>query len=134
MPANVSTFRPGVSDLQTLLPLLFSKGVRESRLSIHSFVEVTATNAAKLFGLYPRKGTIAIGSDADLAIWDPELKRTITAADDHSRADFSLYEGWEVTGWPTHTFRRGELIAKNGQILAQPGSGSWVPRQPHGPL
>lgn len=133
-PANVATFRPGVSDLQTLLPLLFSKGVREGRLSLHRFVEATSTNAAKLFGLYPRKGTIAVGSDADLVIWDPELTRTVRADDDHSRADFSLYEGWQVTGWPTHTFRRGELIAEYGRIVAQPGSGRWVYRDPHRPL
>lgn len=132
--ANVATFRPGVSDLQTLLPLLFSKGVREGRISLQRFVEVTSTNAAKLFGLYPRKGTISIGADADLVIWDPDKTKIVRAADDHSRADFSLYEGWEVTGWPSHTFRRGELIARESQIVAAPGSGQWIPRRRHQPL
>ena len=129
--ANIATFRPGVSDLQTLLPLLFSKGVRESRISLQRFVDVTSTNAAKLFGLYPGKGTISVGSDADIVIWDPDKTKTVRAEDDHSRADFSLYEGWEVTGWPSHTIRRGELIAIDGNIVAQPGSGRWIPRGPH---
>jgi dihydropyrimidinase len=120
-----------MSDLQTLLPLLFSEGVCKDRISLQRFVEVTSTNAAKLFGLYPRKGTIAVGADADLVIWDPDETRTVRADDDYSRADFSLYEGWEATGWPTHTFRRGELIALDGRVVAKPGSGSWIPRQRH---
>lgn len=132
--ANVATFKPGVADLQTLLPLLFSRGVLEGRISLQRFVEVTSTNAAKLFGLYPRKGTISVGADADLVIWDPERTRTVRAEDDYSRSDFSLYEGWEVTGWPSHTFRRGELIARDGQVIARPGSGAWIPRDRHQPL
>jgi dihydropyrimidinase len=131
---NVATFRPGMSDLQTLLPLLFSAGVRGGKLSLRRFVEVTSTNAARLFGLFPRKGTVAVGSDADLVIWDPELTRTVSAADDLSCADFSLYEGWEVTGWPTHTYLRGRLIAHDGAIVAEQAAGRWVPRLPHAGL
>ncbi len=128
---DVGTFRPGMSDLQTLLPLLFSEGVLKRRISLRRFVEVTSTNAAQLFGLFPRKGTIAVGSDADLVIWDPDRHRTMSAADDLSRSDFSLYEGWDITGWPTHTFLRGQLIAHDGEIVADAPSGRWVPRLPH---
>jgi dihydropyrimidinase len=128
---DVATFRPGMSDLETLLPLLFSEGVRRNRLSLRRFVEVTSTNAARLFGLFPRKGTLAVGSDADLVIWDPERTRTMTASADHSNADFSLYEGWEITGWPTHTLLRGQVIARDHEIVAGHPGGMWIPRTPH---
>jgi dihydropyrimidinase len=128
---NVATFRPGMSDLETLLPLLFSEGVRRNRLSLRRFVEVTSTNAARLFGLFPRKGTIAVGSDADLVIWDSERTRTMNAAADHSNADFSLYEGWEITGWPTHTLLRGHVIARDHEIVSETPRGQWIPRAPH---
>jgi len=125
---TIATARPGMSDLETLMPLLFSKGVREGRISLQRFVEITSTNAAKLFGLFPRKGTIAIGSDADLVIWDPELPRIIHGAEGMSHAAYSLYEGWEVVGWPIYTLRRGEVIYADGHITAQAGRGRLIKR------
>ncbi len=123
--------RQGVADLETCLPMLFSAGVRNERLSLEQFVAVTATNPAKLFGLYPQKGTIAVGSDADLVVWDAEETRTIDGSAMHSRSDFSPYDGWRVTGWPRFTIRRGEVAAEGAKVRARPGSGALVRRGPH---
>ncbi len=130
---NVATVRPGVADLETEYPMLYSEGVRKGRISLERFVEVTATNVAKLFGLYPTKGCIAVGSDADIAIWDPDLTRTV-GAPAFSRADYSPYDGWQVTGWPVTTLRRGEVVYQDGQVAAHPGSGRLLHRGPTRPL
>jgi dihydropyrimidinase len=123
--------RQGVADLETCLPMLFSEGVRTGRVSLEQFVAVTSTNPAKLFGLYPRKGTIAVGGDADLVLWNPEETRTIDGAAMHSRADFSPYDGREITGWPVLTISRGEIVAEDGAVLARPGRGELLKRGPH---
>lgn len=128
---TAADLRQGVSDLETCLPMLFSAGVRSGRISFEQFVAVTATNPAKLFGLYPRKGTIAVGSDADLVLWDPDATRTIDGRHQHSRSDFSPYDGWTVTGWPAYTLSRGEIVAEGGRIVAKAGRGALVPRGPH---
>ncbi len=125
---TIQTARPGMSDLETLMPLLFSEGVRKGRLSLQRFVDVTSTNAAKLFGLFPRKGTIAPGSDADLVIWDPEVSRTISGSQGQSRAGYTLYQGWQLQGAPVTTISRGEVVYSDGQVTARPGRGSLVPR------
>jgi len=126
---TITTLRPGAENLQTMLPMLYSEGVRRGRLSLGRLVEVFSTNAAKLFGLYPRKGTLGVGSDADVVIFDPGLTRTITAAMLKSNADYSVYEGWEVTGWPVATIRRGAVVFEDDRILGQPGSGELVRRE-----
>jgi dihydropyrimidinase len=92
-------------------------------------VAVTATNPAKLFGLYPRKGTIAVGSDGDVVIWDPNLTKTIRDEDVLSNGKFSIFAGWEVTGWPITTIRRGEVVYENGEVLGVAGSGRMAPRE-----
>ena len=127
---TITRLRPGAENLQTMLPMLYSEGVRRGRISRGRLVEVLSTNVAKLMGLYPRKGTIAVGSDADLVIFDPELTRTIDAAMLKSNADYSVYEGWEVTGWPLVTIRRGEIVYADGEVVGQPGSGELVRRGP----
>lgn len=109
--------------------MLFSEGVRTTRITLEQFVAVTSTNPAKLFGLYPRKGTIAVGSDADLVLRDPNETRTIRDADMLSRAGFSVYAGWQVTGWPRVTIRRGEVVYQDGKVTGEAGSGLLVPRQ-----
>lgn len=126
--------RQGVADLETCLPMLFSAGVKTGRLSLEQFVAVTSTNPAKLFGLYPRKGAIAVGADADLVVWDPALTRTVDGSDMHSRSDFSPYDGWQVTGWPRFTISRGEVVAEGSAVTARPGRGKRAPRGPHQPL
>ena len=127
---SVENLRPGVPNLQEMLPVFHSEGVVKGRISLERFVELTSTNAAKLFGLYPRKGTIAVGSDADLALWDPGVTRRIEREGLFSRAGFSLFEGWEVTGWPVTTIRRGVVVYENGRITAEPGSGQVLRRGP----
>ena len=120
---TVETFPPGVADLDTLLPMLFSEGVGKGRISLHRFVEATSTNAARLFGLFPRKGTIAVGSDADITIWDPDETRALDARSMQTNSDFTPYEGWEVKGWPSVTISRGEVVYRGGQIVGQLGRG-----------
>ena len=125
---TITSFRAGVNNLQVMLPMLFSEGVQTGRLTLARFVEVTSTNAAKIFGLYPRKGTIAAGSDADLVLWNPNTVRVIRDADVLSNAGFSVYAGTEVTGWPEVTIRRGEVVFADGVVSAAPGSGAMVER------
>jgi dihydropyrimidinase len=96
-------------------------------MTLARFAEVTATNAARIFGLYPRKGVIAPGSDADLALIDPSVRRVLTREDFHV-ADYSPWEGWEVHGWPVVTLLRGRVIAERGRVLGQPGDGRLVLR------
>ena len=127
---DITTARQGVADLETSLPMLYSEGVRTGRISVERFVELVATNPARLFGLYPRKGTVAIGSDADLLVWDSELMRTIDASSFRSRADYSVYEGREVQGWPVVTISRGEILLEDGEITAERGRGRWLRREP----
>jgi dihydropyrimidinase len=125
---DITNLRPGVNNLQVMLPLLYSEGVVKGKISIEQFVALTSTNSAKIFGLYPQKGTIVVGSDADLVLWDPTVTRVIRGEDMNSRAGFSVYEGMEVTGWPFITIRRGEVVYQNGKIIAQPGSGQLIKR------
>ena len=125
---DVTTARQGVADLETMLPMLFSAGVRAGRLSLQRFIALTSANPARLFGLYPRKGTIAVGSDADLVVLDPQLRRTIDGRSMHSRSGYSAYDGREVYGWPRFTVSRGEVVLADGQVAAEPGRGQWLRR------
>ena len=120
---SIERLRPGVENLQLMLPMLYSEGVRSGRISLRRLVELTSTNAARLFGLYPTKGTIAVGSDADLVVFDPRLERTVTASMLHSNADYSVYQGWNVTGWPVLTLRRGQVVFRQDEVVGQPGGG-----------
>jgi dihydropyrimidinase len=122
------TARQGVADLETMLPMLYSEGVASGRLSLDRFVEVTSANAARIFGLYPRKGALAVGSDADIALWDPGHRRTIDGARMESRAGYSVYDGWQGQGWPRFVVRRGQLVLADGEIMASPGEGEWIRR------
>jgi dihydropyrimidinase len=120
----------GIPALETQLPTLWSAGVGGGKLSANRLVEAMSTGPARLHGLYPRKGAIAVGSDADLVLFDPNRRETVSQARLHSRAGYEPCEGMAVTGWPVATFSRGELIAQNGQIVAQPGRGQLLKRQP----
>ena len=125
---TVGQHRAGMSNLQVMLPMLYADGVRSGRITLERFVEVTSTNPAKLFGLYPRKGTIAVGSDADLVVWDPEETRTIRNEDMLSGSGYSVHAGTVVTGWPTMTLRRGEIVYRDGNVLGAAGSGELLRR------
>lgn len=116
----------GIPGVETRMPLLFSEGVGRGRISLNRFVALTATNPARLYGLYPRKGTIAIGSDADLAIWDERREVTIRNALLHHNVDYTPYEGRVVTGWPETVLSRGEVVVYAGTLHARPGRGRFL--------
>ena len=122
------TARQGVADLETMMPMLYSEGVVAGRISLDQFVDLTSANAARIFGLYPRKGAIAVGSDADVALWDPGHRRTIDGARMESLSGYSVYDGWQVQGWPRLVVRRGQLVLADGEITARPGDGEWLRR------
>jgi dihydropyrimidinase len=125
---DVAHCRSGVAELDTMLPLLYTEGVMTGLLSPERFVALTSTNAARLFGMYPRKGTIAVGSDADIAVWETRERRTIRDEDLFSRAAHSVYAGRELRAWPVATLRRGEVVFENGKVLGRPGSGRPIGR------
>ncbi len=116
----------GLPGVETRLPLLFSEGVSKGRIDLPTFVALAATNAAKLYGLYPRKGTIAVGSDADLAIWNKDREMVITNEILHHNCDYTPYEGMKVRGWPEVVISRGEVVVEEGKLLAQPGRGQFL--------
>jgi dihydropyrimidinase len=122
----------GAPGIETRLQLLWDAGVRRGRLSMNRFVDVVATAPARIFGLHPRKGTIAVGSDADLVVWNPERSATISAATHHSRVDYSAYEGMEVTGGPETVLSRGRVIVDRGRFVGRPGAGRFLRRSGRG--
>ena len=130
-PKGRTSFRwvpNGIPGVETRLPILFSEGVVKGRISLNQFVAFTATNHAKIYGLHPRKGTIAVGSDADIAIWDPNKRVKITASGLHGGADYTPYEGIEVTGWPQTTIVRGAPVVQDGELVGKVTHGTHVAR------
>jgi dihydropyrimidinase len=127
--------RPGVPDLETMLPLLLSTALHRRDIPLERLVAVTATNPARLFGLWPRKGTIAVGGDADFALWDLGTTRPVDGARSRSRARYSPYEGMLCSAWPRFCVRRGEVMLAEGELLARAGSGETLSRtSPLAPL
>ena len=110
----------GIPGVETRLPILFSEGVVTGRLSLERFAAITATNHARLYGLFPRKGAIIIGADADIALWDPTLTKPIQQVDLNHGSDYTPWEGFEVTGWPVRTILRGVTVVKNGVPVSAP--------------
>src|SRR6201989_2001554 len=131
IPKGRTSFRwvpNGIPGVETRLPILFSEGVTKGRISLQKFVELTATNHARIYGLYPRKGSIGVGFDADLALWDRTMKRTIRKEDLHHGSDYTPWEGFEVTGWPVMTIARGRVVADHGAIVGAKGAGEILSR------
>ncbi|KJR48885.1 Dihydropyrimidinase [Desulfosporosinus sp. I2] len=120
----------GAPGVETRMGLLYTYGVMAGKLSISEFVALTSTNAAKLFGLFPRKGTIAPGSDADLIVWDPRISSVITVDSLHQHVDYTPYEGFKQIGQATHVFLRGKLVVQNGQLVEDKPLGIYVSRKP----
>ncbi len=130
-PKGRTSFRwvpNGIPGVETRLPILFSEGVMKGRISLNQFVALTATNHARLYGLHPRKGTIAVGADADIAIWDPERRVTISQELLHHGSDYTPYEGLEVTGWPVVTMVRGTTVVRDGILAGGAPLGRHVAR------
>ncbi len=118
----------GIPGVEVRLPILYSKGVNEGRITINEFVALTATNHAKMYGLYPHKGAIGVGFDADIVLWDPNRRETIRQEIMHHGADYTPYEGMAVTGWPVVTMLRGEIVAEEGRIVGEKGGGQFLKR------
>ena len=118
----------GIPGVETRLPILFSEGVSKKRISLERFVELTSTNPAKMYGLHPQKGSIKIGSDADLTIWDPNKIDTIKQSDLHHGSDYTPFEGIEVRGWPIQTWLRGQKIYEKNKFLKQNNLGQYISR------
>ncbi len=123
----------GAPGIEHRLELLYSEGVHQGRISLNKFVEMSSTAAAKIFGLFPRKGTIAIGSDADIVIFDPDVKHTLSAETHHMNCDYSAYEGWQVQGKTRTTILRGTVAVDQGKALVGEGFGRYLPRKPFNP-
>jgi dihydropyrimidinase len=121
----------GVPGLAARLPIVFSEGVAKGRIDAQHFVSLVSTMPAKLFGLYPRKGKIAAGSDADLVLWDPTQRRTLSNAMMHHGSDYTPFEGMETIGAPVAVFLRGVLAFQHDVLLSQPGTGRFLPRGPY---
>ena len=122
---------PGV---ENRLSLMYNGGVRTGRITLNRFVELVSTAPARMFGLFPKKGTIAVGSDADLVLFDPDAESTISASTHHMRVDYSLYEGWRVKGVSRKVFSRGKLIVDGENFLGRAGGGSFVRRSTYSGL
>jgi len=118
----------GLPGIQDRMPVMWTYGVRAGHITPHQFVAYNCTNPAKIFGLYPRKGTLLPGSDADVVIWDPEKRVKYGVVHSHQRTDYNLYEGWELTGYPEKVFLRGKLIVDSEQWLGKSGDGKFLKR------
>jgi len=118
----------GHAGVETRLPITYSEGVVKRGISLERFVELTSTNAAKLFGLYPRKGVIALGSDADIVVFDPSVRRVLQHEDLHD-ADYSIWDGWEVQGWPGVVILRGKVVVQGNEFRGKVSDGRRVPRK-----
>jgi len=122
---------PGVGDR---LVILWSYGVKTGRINPNQFVALTSTNPAKIFGLYPRKGTLMPGSDADIVIWDPEMHVKYGVSVSQHRTDYNLYEGWDLVGFPEMVLLRGNVIVDRQQWYGREGMGAYLIRKPFTPL
>jgi dihydropyrimidinase len=120
----------GTGGLEDRMPVLWTAGVGAGRLTPNEFVAVSSANAARIYNMYPRKGVIAPGSDADIVVWDPAATKTISAKRQVSRIEYNVFEGFALTGLPAKVFLRGKLAAENGEVRAERGQGRFVPRPP----
>jgi dihydropyrimidinase len=124
----------GIPGIGNRMPILWTYGVGKGHLTLNRLVEVCCTNPAKIFGLYPRKGTLAVGSDADIVIWDPNLKKTMGVQASRHRLDYDLYEGWDVVGYPEKVYVRGNLLVDGETWNGEPGGGQWLKRGAYAPV
>ena len=120
----------GLPGVETRMSIIFSEGVSKGRINLNKFVELVSTNPAKIFGMYPKKGAIQIGSDADLVVIDPKLKKIITAKELHENVDYTPFEGIEIVGCPVMTISQGEVIVENNKFVGEKGRGKFIKRNP----
>ncbi len=118
----------GTGGIEDRMAVLWTHGVNTGRLTMNEFVRVTSTNAAQIFNIYPRKGSISVGADADLVVWDPKATRTISAKTHHQKVDFNIFEGMKVQGVPSHTISQGRVVWADGKLDVEKGAGRYIPR------
>ena len=126
---TIRTLCGGHNGIETRLPVTYTKLVAPGRIGLERFAAITSTNAAKILGMYPQKGAIAPGSDADIVIFDPDLKKTITVDELHAETDYSIWDGFECEGYPIMTILRGKVIVRDGQLLGSSADGRWLSRK-----
>jgi dihydropyrimidinase len=126
---TIQTVCGGHNGIETRLPVAFTKFVAERGMPLPRFAAITSTNAARILGLYPQKGVIAPGSDADLVLFDPALTKTLALSDLHSDADYSIWEGFTCRGYPVMTILRGQVIVDHGALVGRSSAGRWVRRR-----
>jgi dihydropyrimidinase len=131
---NFAKIPNGTGGLEDRLPVLWTKGVNTGRLTMNEFVAVTSTNIAKILNLYPKKGAVLVGADADLVVWDPKRTKTVSAANQQSVIDYNVFEGFELTGLPRFTLTRGHVAVTENKIDARPGHGQFVGREAKNPV
>ncbi len=124
----------GMPGVETMIPLMFTEGVGKRGLSLNQFVALVSTNPAKLFGMYPRKGALEVGSDADILVFDPKKEVTIHAKNLQTNCDWSPFEGWKLTGYPQVTISKGEIVAKEGKFVGRIGHGKFLKREAYGKI
>ncbi len=120
----------GIPSLEERIKLLYTYGVKAGKMDIHTFVNVASTHAAKIFGLFPKKGTIQVGSDADLVIFDPAYRGVISRETHAMNVDYSAFEGWKIEGIPTYVTVRGQVVVREGQFVGTLGHGKFLARGP----
>jgi dihydropyrimidinase len=120
----------GTGGLEDRMPVLWAAGVNTGRLTHEEFVAVTSTNIARILNVFPRKGAIAVGSDADILVWDPSATKTVRAAKQKSRIDYNVFEGYECRGLPRLTINRGRVAVKDGDVRVKSGDGQYIERPP----
>jgi dihydropyrimidinase len=126
---TVETVCGGHNGIETRLPVVYTKFVAERGMPLQKFVDITSANAAKILGMYPRKGAIAPGSDADLVLIDPNIRKRLTMDDLHADSDYSIWEGFACRGYPVMTILRGKVIVDNGKLVGSTSDGQWIPRK-----
>ena len=126
---TIETVCGGHAGIETRMPVAWAKLVATDRIGLERFAAITSTNAAKILGMYPQKGAIAVGSDADFCIWDPNLRKTLTLDDLHHDGDYSIWEGFECHGYPTMTILRGKVIVEDGKLMGSSSDGKWLQRK-----
>lgn len=123
---DIFTSPSGLPGIETLFPIMFSEGFMKGRVSLPRLAALTATNAARLYGFFPQKGVLLPGSDADIVVVNPSIRRQLRAQDLHMETDYIPYEGMELQGYPVHTLTRGRFVVKNGEFCGEKGLGQFV--------